>query len=348
MPKENSTANLMMIAEQVKAAGNFEEAFNYYSKVLEVDPNNYKAWFGKGECAGSLSTIKTFRLDEMLKYMELSVNLAPNNEKEALRYLAAKRINNIAISYFNLVKEHFHEFKTVSNAGTEYLGRCLKVVEALENALGLFVPTNRDIMENLIFISEDVLKDKKIYLTVSSFQEPVQSVKSFLRKTIDRNIAKIENLKSPEEKREEQQIEENNTKAISKTVLIVVIVIVGFMVTVKMINQIQSNALSEKEARAKILEEEERKEQKIQEEQEENLKKKYREKVKNKLIEEGDSSKVILEMFGKPSKVEKKVVVVTGKQQETWSYYPKPKNSFQLIIFLEDDKVIKWEDKRQK
>lgn len=344
MPKENSTANLMMIAEQVKAAGNFEEAFNYYSKVLEIDPNNYKAWFGKGECAGSLSTIKTFRLDEMLKYMELSVDLAPVNQKQNLKDEAADIITNISSAYFRLVRSHFYEFKELKESKAEYTERCLNVVKALDRVHVLFAPGYKYPLEIIISICK-YMQEENLY----------PSSGDSLARRIANYTLKLEELKTPEDRREElrkkqedEEIKQNNDKAISKTILIVVIIIVGFMVTIKMINQMQNNALSEKEARAKILEEEEKKEQKIQEEQEENLKKQQREKVKNKLIGEGDSSKVILEMFGKPSKVEKKVVVATGKQQETWSYYPKPKNSFQLIIFLEDDKVIKWEDKRQK
>ena len=45
--------NLLKLADAASSAGNSEEAYNYYTKVLEFDSTNHLAWFGKALAAGS-------------------------------------------------------------------------------------------------------------------------------------------------------------------------------------------------------------------------------------------------------------------------------------------------------
>jgi Flp pilus assembly protein TadD len=61
-----SPGNLLVLAEAAMEAGNYEEAFGYYSRALEADPTNARAWIGKGIAAGGCSTLARPRVDEMV------------------------------------------------------------------------------------------------------------------------------------------------------------------------------------------------------------------------------------------------------------------------------------------
>ena len=61
-------ANYYTIAESACDAGNQKEAENYCNKVIEIEPNNYKAWLLKGRAAGLQSTLDNLRLEESISY----------------------------------------------------------------------------------------------------------------------------------------------------------------------------------------------------------------------------------------------------------------------------------------
>lgn len=54
--------NLATFAIEAK---NFEEAYKYFTQIIEHDPENKLAWFGKGYAAGMLSTITNLRVKEI-------------------------------------------------------------------------------------------------------------------------------------------------------------------------------------------------------------------------------------------------------------------------------------------
>ena len=47
--------NLLRLATSAQDCQNYQEAYNYYTKVLEYNSDNYLAQFGKGFCAARLS-----------------------------------------------------------------------------------------------------------------------------------------------------------------------------------------------------------------------------------------------------------------------------------------------------
>ena len=94
------------MAEYVSESKNYEQAYQYYSRLLEEDPSDEQAWAGKGLTAGWLSTPENQKLDELV----VSVRQAFKNglgagEKDriAAETLAA------AESYINKAKAAFDE-----------------------------------------------------------------------------------------------------------------------------------------------------------------------------------------------------------------------------------------------
>ncbi len=49
-------ANWMKLANAAMGS-NIQEAIHYYTKILEYEPENSMAWFGKGHCTWRLSTL---------------------------------------------------------------------------------------------------------------------------------------------------------------------------------------------------------------------------------------------------------------------------------------------------
>jgi hypothetical protein len=47
-----SIPNLLRLANTAAFSGNYHEAYNYFTRVLEYDSHNCEAWAGKAEAAG--------------------------------------------------------------------------------------------------------------------------------------------------------------------------------------------------------------------------------------------------------------------------------------------------------
>ena len=148
-------ANLLNLAKTAQDSENNQEAYDYYTKVLEIDPENSEAWFGKAETAGWTSTLSQFRLPEMVSGVKKAIEYASEDRKEELRVQAARTINNITIAYYNLAKDSLSEYLSYDGGSWgEYLGQCDVAVKALESAHG-YAPEDLQTMENIILICKD-------------------------------------------------------------------------------------------------------------------------------------------------------------------------------------------------
>jgi hypothetical protein len=152
--------NLLILAKVAIEGRNYQEAFNYYTKVLEVDPQNYEAWLGKGEAAGWLSTLADVRLSEMLTDIENAIKNAPEEIKENLINRSADCINSITIAYYQLMREHLLKFVALENTWENHGEQCKIILHFLEYA-HILSPKDRRIMENIILICVDLIKGVK-------------------------------------------------------------------------------------------------------------------------------------------------------------------------------------------
>ena len=59
-----SIANYFKLAESAYDSDNQKEAENYCNKIIEIEPENYKAWLLKGKAAGWQSTLANIRIEE--------------------------------------------------------------------------------------------------------------------------------------------------------------------------------------------------------------------------------------------------------------------------------------------
>lgn len=99
-------ANLLKLAKAALEADNYQEAYDYYTKVLELDSGHYEAWLGKGEAAGWLSTTDKMRLPEVLSAMQNAIEHSPQEEKTAVQIWAANRAHAILVACWNMWRKH--------------------------------------------------------------------------------------------------------------------------------------------------------------------------------------------------------------------------------------------------
>jgi hypothetical protein len=145
--------NYLELAVTATNVGNFKEAYDYYSKVLEIDIKNPEAWFGKGRSAGWLSTLYNFRFADMKSGFQNALANIPENDKNDLQIQCASVINQVANACYNLSRNHVLEHPS-EEGWKEYLSQSSDVIEILEfgNTLN---PNNKDILFCLMRICKE-------------------------------------------------------------------------------------------------------------------------------------------------------------------------------------------------
>lgn len=146
--------NLLALARTAGVAGNYIEAYDYYNRVLEIDPSNTIAWYGKGEAAGWMSNLKEFRFSEMLVAFDNALRFAANDELEKLKQTCANTLNSVATACYKISRDHFTQFLTAPNVWTEYVPRCRQIISLYE-AAHRYTPDDRQIIENIIHLCKD-------------------------------------------------------------------------------------------------------------------------------------------------------------------------------------------------
>src|SRR5687767_8361820 len=90
-----SVRNLLRLAQTALASSNYTEAYEYFTRVLELDSNNIHAWAGRAESAGRLSSQHFFRMPEMLNYYGNAIANANEPQLSHIRDNAARVIAGI-------------------------------------------------------------------------------------------------------------------------------------------------------------------------------------------------------------------------------------------------------------
>jgi len=154
-----NTSNWLSLAEAAMVGGNYEEAYDYYTRILESDLDNSEAWLGKGEAAGRLSSLANFRLPEMLTAITNAMNYGDEAGVD-LRKRAADILNGVALDYAKAAREVLAGFISLPNAWDDYIGRCELMMEAWEAACELD-PSESAYLRSMIFLGTDLLRGRQ-------------------------------------------------------------------------------------------------------------------------------------------------------------------------------------------
>ncbi len=149
--------NWMRLASAAAEAGNHEEAYGYYTRVLEIEPENYEAWLGKAIAAGWGSGLNSARFSELIAGIERAVEYAPDAAKDDVRKRGADVASDITVAYHKLSVEHTSEYIALDDTWAEHVGRCLPMLAVFEVANRLD-PTNKHIITNGIHLAKSLIE----------------------------------------------------------------------------------------------------------------------------------------------------------------------------------------------
>jgi len=149
--------NWLELAEAADEAGNQDEAYDYYTRVLEVDPKHAKAWFGKAAAAGWSSNLRSGRFSELVVGIERGLEYTPEEERDEARASAAVTIGRICVAYYRISYEHFIEYVALEDSWPEHVLRCEEALAALDIAHE-YNPKNKTGFEAAITISKSLIE----------------------------------------------------------------------------------------------------------------------------------------------------------------------------------------------
>ncbi len=94
--KSNEIDNLLKLAEEAISSVNGDEAYSYANRVLEIQPDNAKAWFLRMKAVGLTAILKDLKVLEVIKAGNNAIKFS-NKElsKEVYVYYLTKCLNDL-------------------------------------------------------------------------------------------------------------------------------------------------------------------------------------------------------------------------------------------------------------
>lgn len=111
-----SIENYFKMAESAYDSSNQKEAESYCNKIIEIEPDNYKAWLLKGKAAGWQSTLGNLRLEEAVNCFSKAVDNSPEDDKERVKKEAADELDNLSFALVSLTCNNYAKNASEHNA----------------------------------------------------------------------------------------------------------------------------------------------------------------------------------------------------------------------------------------
>jgi hypothetical protein len=193
--------NILEPAYSAPNTDNDQEAYDYFTKILACNAENYEAYLGKGLSAGWLSTIAHDRIAEATEGFLKAISHSPEHKKEEVIKRGLSLILNLITAYYEQLKAYVddallrvEEPLTSSQARTDLINdlgktyyRGLRDLVIELNGLSPLLPDSERIKlkEMIVFLCKEGINYKKL--------NPMQHEISFLRNLIE--ICDYENRK---------------------------------------------------------------------------------------------------------------------------------------------------------
>jgi tetratricopeptide (TPR) repeat protein len=104
-----SLTTLFQLANNGMRGGNYTEAYDYFTRIVEIDPDNSDAWIGKGISAGWLSTLGKPRISEMVSAISQGLEFVSPEKTENYKINLSDLVTNISKSFYVLAYRHMKE-----------------------------------------------------------------------------------------------------------------------------------------------------------------------------------------------------------------------------------------------
>jgi len=149
-----SVKNWLILADAAIGSNN-KEAYIYYAKVLEVEPENWKALYGKAIAAGWQSTLFDPKFNELLQGVQKAIQFVPDDEKVSLQLRIIDQIVSLAENFQQQADKYLLDNAEVRNIFDDYSSYCKLVLTLVDFAITL-IPNN--------LIVEDYQEVTQLYL----------------------------------------------------------------------------------------------------------------------------------------------------------------------------------------
>jgi tetratricopeptide (TPR) repeat protein len=143
-----SVPNLLKLARTDSESLNHKEAYEYFSRVLELDGDNGDAWAGKAEAAGWLS-----RPQEMIKCFSNTIDVATDEKREQTKQSAGAVIARVTTHCFYATQARLSPSFAQDESWNLYLSELDTTLKALENANRL-IPNHKHILEAILYFCD--------------------------------------------------------------------------------------------------------------------------------------------------------------------------------------------------
>jgi tetratricopeptide (TPR) repeat protein len=172
-----SIPNLLKLARTAAESLNHQQAYDYFSRVLELDGENSRAWAGKAEAAGWLS-----RLPEMIKCFGNAIDVATPESRDVVQKSAAAVIARVTTQNFYSMRAQLSPAFADGEAWGLYLSGVGNTLKALESAHEL-IPNSTHILQAILYVC-DWNPEKLSYVHRTSGQKYWRSLPPDWKNTI--------------------------------------------------------------------------------------------------------------------------------------------------------------------
>jgi len=159
-------AGLLALAEAARTAGNAQDAYEYYSRVLEIEPTNHLAWFGKAESAGNQSGLTHSRITESIQYFKKAIEYA-GDDQERTKKAVAEFLARLGQKYYEAAQAQTRYPTGQPHMFGGYTTCVMESIAALEASFAL--NENRKTLEQILIICKSV-RDADTYNLVGACQ----------------------------------------------------------------------------------------------------------------------------------------------------------------------------------
>jgi tetratricopeptide (TPR) repeat protein len=188
--------NLLKLARAAAQSQNHQEAYQYYTRALELDAHNSEAWAGKAESVGSLSNQQVFRIPEMLNYFANSIEAASEQHKTTAKDRASRVICKIITDHYRRMRTGLSPAFGEGQTWTFYMNRLAEILKAVDHAHRL-IPDNTSILKLGVYLCDDNLGNIS-YVSRSTGQRALrtlprdwQSFVSQIRSTYSQKLSPV-------------------------------------------------------------------------------------------------------------------------------------------------------------
>lgn len=127
--------NLIVLAKNAQDVGNYSEAKDYYSRILEMQPMNSDALLGKGVSALYSSKLEDIKSDELIGYVKKAIEAKKHEEnisQQEINEFIAKSAGELyaaANAVYYAAMNHYSEYWKLQSSASELWDRLEKVIE---------------------------------------------------------------------------------------------------------------------------------------------------------------------------------------------------------------------------